>query len=324
MPLERISSKRGIAFVIILLLVTAILVRNGQHEPIDKNHANSSKNTIKTMPYMSTWNPSAKAKKTAISFLYHDQVQELAPKIALLDKSISDNMSSDIIIFHTGYPLKAQMQAIAAVTKRQIIFHNVDEAFTSFPEGFNPYLEDPTWRKRGKWGYHHMCRFWFKLILNIPLVLEYEYLMRLDDDSKILGVWFNIFQFMMDRKAVYFANVEEADSNSGLPGLMNLKTFTFDYKEKYQIIPTNPARLARAFDIPNHIRLYNTNFDVIKVAFFNQPRIRHWTDAVDATFGIFKYRWGDHVLRYITTALFATPSEVLLRTDFNLPYCHPC
>ena len=152
MPLERISNKRGIVFVLTLLFVTVVLIRNGQRETIDENHADSSTNALKMMPYMSTWNPSAKAKKAAISFLYHDQVQELAPKIGLLDKSISDNISSDVIIFHTGYPLKVQMQAIAAVTKRKISFYNVDQAFTSFPVGFNPYLEDPTWKKRGKWG----------------------------------------------------------------------------------------------------------------------------------------------------------------------------
>ncbi|CAF2064941.1 unnamed protein product [Rotaria magnacalcarata] len=273
---------------------------------------------------ISTWNPTANARKTAIAFLYSDQVQKLVPKISVLDIQFLDNLSADIVIFHTDYPAKAHMQAIASVTKRQVIFYNVDDAFTSFPKGFDPYLEEPNWMKRGKWNYQHMCRFWFKLIMDIPLVLEYKYVMRLDDDSKIIGAWDNIFDLMGKRNAVYFGNVEEADSENGLPGLMKLKTFTINYTESYQVIPKNPKRLIRAFDIPNHIRLYNTNFDVIKVDFFRRSEIRHWTDAVDATHGIFKYRWGDHVLRYLTTALFATPVEVLLRTDFNLPYCHPC
>ncbi|CAF3253901.1 unnamed protein product [Rotaria socialis] len=275
-------------------------------------------------PHMSTWNPTAKIRKNAMAFLYNDQVQKLVPTISALDRHFSDNMSADIIFFHTDYPITQHMQAIANVTKRQVIFYNVDDAFTSFPKGFDPYLEEPNWKKRGKWNYQHMCRFWFKLVLDIPLVLEYQYLMRLDDDSKILGAWNNIFDLMTKREAVYFGNIEEADSEKGLPGLMKLKTFTIEYKEKYRLIPKNPNRLVRAFDIENHIRLYNTNFDVIKIEFFRKPHIRHWTDAIDATYGIFKYRWGDHVLRYLTTALFATSTEELLRTDFNLAYCHPC
>ncbi|CAF4459225.1 unnamed protein product, partial [Rotaria socialis] len=213
---------------------------------------------------------------------------------------------------------------VANVTKRQVIFYNVDDAFTLFPKGFDPYLEEPNFKKRGKWNYQHMCRFWFKLVLDIPLVLEYQYLMRLDDDSKILGAWNNIFDLMTKREVVYFGNIEEADSEKVLPGWMKLKTFTTDYTEKYRLVSKNPKRLVRAFDIQNHICLYNTNFEVIKIDFFRKPHIRHWTDVIDATYGIFKYRWGDHVLRYLTTALFATATEMLLRTDFNVPYCHPC
>ncbi|CAF0959578.1 unnamed protein product, partial [Adineta steineri] len=196
--------------------------------------------------------------------------------------------------------------------------------FTSFPKGFDPYLEEPTWSKRGKWNYHHMCRFWFKLILDIPLINKYDYVMRLDSDSKVMGVWFNVFELMKNKTAVNFANVEQADTEAILPGLMKLKTFTLDYQKKYGIIPKNPIRLTRAFDIPNHIRLHNTNFDIFKVEFFKSQLVTHWINAVDESFGIFRYRWGDHVLRYLTTAMFATPNEVLVRTDFNLSYCHPC
>ncbi|CAF1387228.1 unnamed protein product [Adineta steineri] len=169
-----------------------------------------------------------------------------------------------------------------------------------------------------------MCRFWFKLILDIPLINKYDYVMRLDSDSKVMGVWFNVFELMKNKTAVNFANVEQADTEAILPGLMKLKTFTLDYQKKYGIIPKNPIRLTRAFDIPNHIRLHNTNFDIFKVEFFKSQPVTHWTNAVDESFGIFRYRWGDHVLRYLTTAMFATPNEVLVRTDFNLSYCHPC
>ena len=279
---------------------------------------------VKQTSFSSIWNPSTNAKNNAIAFLYYDQVQNLAPKIALLDTHIADNKTTDVVIFHTGYPFRAHLQAVANATTRQVIFLNVDQFFASFPNGFDPYLEDPTWTKRAKWNYHHMCRFWFKMVVDIPLVNKYEYFMRLDDDSKIRGVWFNVFDFMTKQKAVYFGNIEQADSENGLPGLMKLKSFTYEYIEKYNITPKNPARLKRAFNLPNRIRLYNTNFDIIKVKFFQSDEIRHWTNAVDQTFGIYKYRWGDHVLRYLTTALFATSSEVLLRTDFNLSYCHPC
>ena len=319
--------QRGVVYCTILLTVAATVILSAyrrSYRSTSNKDATVYKSQLQLDYHASIWNPSTQAKNNAIAFLFHDQVQLLAPKIALLDSNLADNQSADIIILHTGYPFRAHLQAVANATRRQVTFLNVDQYFMSFPHGFDPYLEDPTWTKRGKWNYHHMCRFWFKLVVDIPLVTKYEYLMRLDDDSKLTGVWFNIFEFMTQKKVVCFANVEEADTEHGLPGLMRLKSFTYEYIKKYSIIPKNPARLERAFNIPNHIRLYNTNFDVIKVKFFQTSPVRHWVDAVDNTFGIYRYRWGDHVLRYLTTALFATSSEVLLRTDFKLPYCHPC
>jgi hypothetical protein len=317
--------KRGIICLSILLLLTAtIFISTSWHETKDGSNKDECKSDFKQMVSRSAQNLSREYRKNAIAFLYGEQILDLASKIAMLDTHFCDDMSTDIIIFHTGYPFKAHLQAVTNVTKRHVIFYNVDIAFSSFPDGFDPYFTDPNWTKRGKWNYQHMCRFWFKLVLDIPLVLEYEYLMRLDDDSKITGVWYNVFELMENKKAIYFANTEGEDSGKGLPGLMNLKTFTFYYQKKYRLTPKNPSRFVRAFDIPDHIRYYYNNFDVIKVEFFRRSEIRQWIDAVDNTYGIFKYRWGDAVLRYITTALFATSDQILLRTDFNLPYCHPC
>ncbi|CAF1524368.1 unnamed protein product [Adineta ricciae] len=275
-------------------------------------------------PPFATWNPSKNQSRTAIAILFDGAILDLAPSIGVLDQYLSDNLESDIIIFLTMYPVGPHLHAVTLKTKRQITYYNIDAIYTTFPKGFDPYREEPTWSKRGKWNYHHMCRFWFKLIFDIPLINKYEFVMRLDSDSKLVGVWFNVFDFMRNQSAVNFANIEQADTEGILPGLMKLKTFTYEYINKTGIVPKNPVRLARAFDIPFHIRLHNTNFDISKTEFFKSKPVTHWINAVDETYGIFRYRWGDHVLKYLTTAIFATPSEVLLRTDYNLPYCHPC
>ena len=320
-----IGTKYRVIYLLTLLMIIFIVyICNGLTERIDMQISSSCKSTSEKNSLISVCNLSIKNSTSAIAFLYNEQILDLIPKIVQLDRYFSDNMSSDIIIFQTGYSLKRDLETIANTTKRQITFYNVDAFFTSFPDGFDPYLEEPTWTKRGKWSYHHMCRFWFKHVTDIPLVNKYDYLMRLDSDSGLLGNWFNIFNLMEKKNIVYFGNVEESDSENVLPGLMKLKSFTLYYKKKYKKIPKDPLRLMRAFETPGVIRLYNTNFDVIKIRFFRAPEIRHWVNAVDSTYGIFRYRWGDHVLRYITTAMFASPEEVLLRTDFNLSYCHPC
>lgn len=71
--------------------------------------------------------------------------------------------------------------------------------------------------------------------------------------------------------------------------------------------------------------LFYNNFEVAHVPFFFRPEVRHWTAAVMDSGGIYKYRWGDAVLRYLTLALFAEPNQIMhARKDVELPYCHPC
>ena len=40
--------------------------------------------------------------------------------------------------------------------------------------------------------------------------------------------------------------------------------------------------------------------------------------------GIFKYRWGDAVLRYLVLAIFAEDDQIINRNSTNIMYCHPC
>ncbi len=92
-----------------------------------------------------------------------------------------------MIIFHTGYPSRGDLLSIIEGTSRPIAFVNIDRLFCKFSPGFDPYLNEPTWTQKGKWNYHHMCYFWFKQIFDLKIIQRYQYLMRLDDDSQVLG-----------------------------------------------------------------------------------------------------------------------------------------
>lgn len=58
--------------------------------------------------------------------------------------------------------------------------------------------------------------------------------------------------------------------------------------------------------------------------FFLRPEVLKWTAALMKTGGIYKYRWGDAGLRYVTLAVFASEHEVLHRMKLDIKYCHPC
>ena len=111
----------------------------------------------------------------------------LREKILQLDERFGDNCTTDVIIFHTGYPFREDILPIIKQSRRQIEFVNIDHLFYKFSPGFYPHMTDPTWSMRGKWSYHHMCYFWFKQVFELKIIQRYRYLMRLDDDSQIQG-----------------------------------------------------------------------------------------------------------------------------------------
>ena len=264
-----------------------------------------------------------RSKRNAIAILIESNFDGLASKLPILDDQLDDFMQSDIIIFHSNYPFKRDVDLIQSATSRRVIFCNVDRELFSFPSNFDPYAIEPTWPKRGKWNYHQMNRFWFKLVFELPEVQQYDYVMRLDIDSQLQGTWFNVFNLMRQRNAVYFANQEGIDYEIGLPGTIRVQSFFFEYMKENNVSVKNPQRLAKAFE-NNDSRTYYNNFEVTKIKFFRQYRVTQWVDAVDQSHGIFLYRWGNAILRYLTLAAFAGADKVLHRTDFNLPYCHPC
>jgi hypothetical protein len=147
--------------------------------------------------------------------------------------------------------------------------------------------------------------------------------MRLDDDSKIRGRWINVFDEMRNKNAVYFANDVDRDLEEWWPGTMKMKQITFEYVKQNNITVKQPDILRDAFG-NNLVRNYYNNFEIMKVQFFQRKDVCHWVEFIDSTYGIFKYRWGDAVLRYLTLALFAERQEILHRSDYNLLYCHSC
>lgn len=109
-------------------------------------------------------------------------------KLLIIDKHFDDQYATDIIIFHTGYPLAREMIGIFDATRRQVHFINIDSIFYRFPPGFSPHITDPNWTRGGKWNYHHMSYFWFKQIFELKYLRHYKYMLRMDDDSKMRGL----------------------------------------------------------------------------------------------------------------------------------------
>ncbi|CAF0997989.1 unnamed protein product [Adineta ricciae] len=248
---------------------------------------------------------------------------ELIRRLELIDVNFDDHFSTNLLLLLGNDPYRFSLVYLTKRIKRKVFFLNVGVLFNLFPSGFDPCRVQTSYRVRGKWNYLMMIRFWFKHLFELPQLKNYEYIMRLDDDSKMTGHWINAFDEMRRRKAVYFANNVDIDIEEQLPGTMKLKQVTYEYLKQNHIEPKQPQVLRDAFG-NNTVRNYYNNFEIIKMEFFRRKEIRQWIESIDSTNGIFHYRWGDAILRYLTFAIFAKPNQVLHRPDYNLSYCHKC
>jgi hypothetical protein len=225
------------------------------------------------------------------------------------------------------------------ITRRQVEFINIDHVFYRFSPGFEPHIKDPTWTQKGKWNYHHVCYFWFKQVFELKIMRHYKYMMRLDDDSQILGIyifrreyrilfflgkWPNVFDILEKNQALYLANKKDVDIEYILPGLSLVRNLTAAYIAKNRIVVRNPVMLAEVFNHSVELPIFSNNFEVVDLSFMQREDVVDFTQTIDESKGIFLYRWGDAPLRYITLALFANATEILHRQALGLIYCHPC
>jgi len=251
-----------------------------------------------------------------------DPYPRICRRVLELDSGLQDNCTSDVIVFHTGYPYREDIRPILDGSCRQVEFINVDHIFYRFSPGFQPHIRDPNWTIKGKWNYHQMCYFWFKQVFQIKILRRYRYMMRLDDDSRIIGRWPNIFEIMQRSQAIYLANRREVDHEYVLPGLRLVRNVTAAYVAKKKINPKNPTLYIDFFnhtlDVPN----YWNNLEIIDLKLMQRPDVRDFIREIDQSQGIFLYRWGDAPLRYITLALFTTNNQILHREQLGLQYCH--
>ncbi len=54
------------------------------------------------------------------------------------------------------------------------------------------------------------------------------------------------------------------------------------------------------------------------------PLMKEWSDVINASLGIYRYRWGDAPLRWATLHMLARPKDVARISDEELPYWHCC
>jgi hypothetical protein len=108
-----------------------------------------------------------------------------------------------------------------------------------------------------------------------------------------------------------------------LPGTNLLELVVKDYVQTRSIQPKDPLKYLTAFEMSS-VNTYSNNFEIVSIEFFRSPEVTSLISHVEASLGIFRYRWGDSALRYLSLALFASEDQILFKKNFNIAYRHPC
>jgi mannosyltransferase len=66
------------------------------------------------------------------------------------------------------------------------------------------------------------------------------------------------------------------------------------------------------------LRIYYNNFEIVYLPFFrDDPRVQHFSRAVEKSNGIMRARWGDAPLRWLTAQLFLEDSKIHCFSDIS-------
>lgn len=246
--------------------------------------------------------------KNAIIYLVrstsHD-IDLLKKSIDLLKSNFINLDKVDILIFHED-SLSPALNIISQFHKNikfQLINFTLPEFYNSFdileryPHPFVPGMFFSM-------GYRHMCRLFSGEIFKHPLIREYDNYLRLDTDSFIHKMEFDLFDFI-EKNNVYYGYIEQAvqfDDPGVTKGLWDL------------------ARSIKPEINIEENKMYYTNFEVCNLNWFKSKDYMYFYNEIDKSGGIMTERWGDAPIRYLGVNMFMNKEN--LYGFSNIGYQH--
>ena len=267
----------------------------------------------------------------------------LKTSLYFLFKNFNDKFKYPVVIFHEGdYDTVAQtdiIMSIRASCRSLVSFRALDAGDFKIPdhidkERLKACIDTKAtsyWRNE---KYRMMCRWW---IIHFPRYAKnYDYVMRLDDDSIIEEtIKSDLFSWMGEKKLVYTSNFVHMDCGICCYGMKEFFMKHFknesDHKKLDKIFVTQELNMqsyllfpfrkllsinekplpepSDKFKIDSPLIYYN-NFFITKTAFWLKPEVQKIIEEIDKNGSIFYYRWGDAPIQSMIVLLLAKESEV--------------
>lgn len=237
-------------------------------------------------------------------------------------KHMKDQGRAQVRIFHDKadyWHIKDLQTLVHAVAPREACTVGIDLA--KFPKGLDLRgyrgWTTPLRKQPSTWGYHHMIRFMFVDIFESSLLNGYKYWMRLDSDAAFQADFADPFKYMDERPEIGYLHYEE-DDDCG-PVAKGLHHFAHEWCAK--LGRADVDAIAKATPPGECVLSYYNNAEIGRIADFQTAPMQEWRDAVTASGGIYKHRWGDALLRRLAIEFYDVKT-VPLPDDFLASYVH--
>lgn len=275
--------------------------------------------------------------KGAIFILTQNTIERkvyLKTSLYFLFKNFNAKYKYPVIILHEGdYTEDAKKEIIAGVRgecRNLLKFLQIDEEDFRIPshidiDKMNSIIDlrvVPYWRNQ---KYRSMCYFWIKNFSKYTK--DYNYVMRLDDDSIIEEpIKYDLFEMMSDKDYIYISNIIHLDCslcNYGMKDFflkhyasekdkinelfmdhtLNNNNEYFNKFKKLHNALNNKDYEGASIELNMPFMYYN-NFNIINVDVWNKPEIQDIINKIDEQGYIFYCRWGDAPLQTIILSLY--------------------
>jgi hypothetical protein len=267
----------------------------------------------------------------------------LKTSLYFLFKYFNDKYRYPVIIFHEGdFNQDAQQDIILSIRSscRDLVsfqaLHPDDFKVPSHidTKKLNQILSikpppTPYWRNT---KYRSMCRWW--LMEFMKYVKNYDYVMRLDDDSFIEEpIKEDLFKWMQTNNLNYSSNFLHMDCGLCCYGMKEF--FEKEFPDKKEImkelfvgqeLPMRSVALHPFRTIVSIIEkplpdirekemvwmpiMYYNNFFITKTSFWDTPEVKAILKKIDEKGSIFYYRWGDSPLQSLVVTLLSPPDKI--------------
>ena len=275
--------------------------------------------------------------KAAIFILTQNTIERkvyLKTSLYFLFKNFNAKYKYPVIILHEGdYTEDAKKEiytGIRSECRHLVSFKSIDEDDFCIPphidiDKMNSIIDIRVvtyWRNQ---KYRSMCYFWLKNFYKYTK--DYNYVMRLDDDSIIEEpIKYDLFELMSNKEYIYLSNIIHLDCSLCNYGMKEffLKHYEDkaekiselfmshtlasdslhfnDFKKLYQKI-NNEEYEGDSVELNMPFMYYN-NFNIIDVDIWNKPEIQDIVNKIDEQGYIFYCRWGDAPLQTIILSLY--------------------